>query len=164
MKKKTDSDVHIVFTGGTIDSLAPQTLPYRSFVPSYLKSLYFPQTKYTHLFSKYSDDITPLDKKLMSLFLECLPEQYIILLHGTDTMAETASYLKQHLKRTDQTIFLVGSMDPLGKVFSDAPFNLGFALARIYDVPSGVYIAMHGRLFEPFHVRKNFELRRFEEV
>ena len=165
MKKKTaNEDVRIVFTGGTIDSFAPQTLPYRSFVPQYLRNLYFPQGKYTHLFSKYSDDITFWDRKLICHFLEAIPEQYVLLLHGTDTMAETASYLKQYLRRTDQTIFLTGSMVPLGGVFSDAPFNLGFALARIRDVPSGIYIAMHGRLFEPFHVRKNFELRRFEEV
>ncbi len=38
---------------------------------------------------------------------------------------------------------------------SDAEFNIGCAIGAVQSLPSGVYIAMNGRIFDPQHVRKN---------
>jgi L-asparaginase len=34
----------------------------------------------------------------------------------------------------------------------------------VQSLPSGVYIAMNGRIFDPQHVRKNVAANRFESV
>jgi L-asparaginase len=46
---------------------------------------------------------------------------------------------------------------------SDAVFNLGCAVTAVQLTPTGVYIAMNGRLFRWDNVRKNRELAVFEE-
>ena len=38
------------------------------------------------------------------------------------------------------------------------------AVGAVSALPNGVYIAMNGRLFDPFKCRKNREKRMFEEV
>jgi L-asparaginase len=47
---------------------------------------------------------------------------------------------------------------------SDAPFNIGCAVAAVQSLAPGVYIAMNGRIFDPGKVRKNRDLNRFEET
>jgi len=63
-----------------------------------------------------------------------------------------------------KTIVLVGSLSPARFKSSDAEFNIGFALAAVQTLPSGVYIAMNGRIFHPDRVRKNREANRFEPI
>ena len=44
---------------------------------------------------------------------------------------------------------------------SDAPFNLGFALAAITYAEPGVFLAMNGAVFSPGDVRKDLSQGRF---
>ncbi|MBI5733640.1 MAG: hypothetical protein HY973_01710 [Candidatus Kerfeldbacteria bacterium] len=37
---------------------------------------------------------------------------------------------------------------------SDAPFNLGYAVAKVLELPPGVYVCMNGKVFEPEEVMK----------
>ena len=85
----------------------------------------------------------------------------VVITHGTDTMVDTAHALESV---SGKTIVLVGSLAPARFKFSDAEFNIGFALAAVQTLPHGVYIAMNGRIFEPGRVRKNREANRFEPV
>ena len=158
--------IRIIFTGGTIDSYA-QHKSRSSFIPHYLESLHVHSSlpiRYTFLLKKFSPDLTEKDRQLITYFIKHVPEDRILLLHGTDKMVETANYLQTHLDRIDQTILLVGAMIPFGEtVFSDAPFNLGYAigtLTRPY-LPRGVYIAMHGKWFLPFFTRKDIQHQVF---
>jgi len=41
---------------------------------------------------------------------------------------------------------------------------VGVAVGAVSALPNGVYIAMNGRLFDPFKCRKNRDKRMFEEV
>lgn len=92
-------------------------------------------------------------------------EQKIIITHGTYTMPDTARYLKANLKRDDQTIVFTGSMIPLtGFSPSDAPFNLGYSIAKIQDLPAGIYVCMNGRVFSPNEVVKFLYGGRFVSV
>ncbi|MGE8249184.1 MAG: asparaginase, partial [Stenotrophomonas bentonitica] len=45
---------------------------------------------------------------------------------------------------------------------SDAEFNIGCAIGAVQSLPSGVYIAMNGRIWNPEQVRKNVAANRFE--
>lgn len=44
----------------------------------------------------------------------------------------------------------------------DAEFNIGTAVGAVQFLPPGVYIAMNGRIWDPFMVRKNVDANRFE--
>ena len=83
----------------------------------------------------------------------------IIVTHGTDTMIQTAKMLATV---PDKTIVMTGSMYPARFADSDAVFNVACAVAAVQLLPAGVYIAMNGKIFNPFNARKNVEQNRFE--
>ena len=89
-------------------------------------------------------------------------EDRIVITHGTSTMVETAKLLDSEIK--NKTIVLTGAMVPYSLVKSDAHFNLGCALAFAQTLSNGVYIAMHGRIFNHDNVRKNEETSEFETI
>ena len=90
---------------------------------------------------------------------------HILITHGTYTMPDTARFIKGRLKRNDQTIVLTGSMTPLkGFEFTDAPFNLGYAIGQVVTQPSGIYLCMNGQTFTPEEVAKNITEGRFYSI
>lgn len=80
-------------------------------------------------------------------------ETAIVIIHGTDTMCETAHVLGK--ARLPKTIILTGAMIPYEIANSDALFNLGFACGVAQTLPHGVYIAMNGQIFHWNKVKKN---------
>ena len=90
------------------------------------------------------------------------PDQQIVITHGTDTMVETAHMLADSLPK--KTIVLTGAMIPVKFGSSDGLFNMGSALSFVQALPSGVYIAMNGQVFNQKNVRKNKKLGIFEET
>lgn len=89
-------------------------------------------------------------------------ESRIVIIHGTDTMADTAQVLGA--AALDKTIVLTGAMVPYAVSGSDALFNLGFACGVAGTLPAGVYVAMNGTVFAWDKVRKNRLAGRFETV
>lgn len=87
-------------------------------------------------------------------------EDRIVVVHGTDTLAETARVLGQ--ARLSKTIVLTGAMVPFDLAGSDALFNLGFAAGCARVLPHGVHVAMNARIFAWDAVRKNRALGVFE--
>lgn len=77
----------------------------------------------------------------------------IVIIHGTDTMRETAAVLGQ--AGLPKTIVLTGAMIPYEIANSDALFNFGFACAVAQVLPHGVYVAMNGQYFDWNNVQKN---------
>jgi len=80
-------------------------------------------------------------------------EKAIVIIHGTDTMRETAHVLGN--AKLDKTIILTGAMIPYEIANSDALFNLGFACGIAQTLARGVYIAMNGQIFNWDNVKKN---------
>ena len=111
------------------------------------------------ILKKDSLDIKQEERELIKKsVIEC-EEERIIIIHGTDTMVETAKFLEE-IK--DKTIVLTGSMQPARFKKTDAIFNSGFAFAAALSLENGIYIAMNGRIFNSNNVRKNIDLGRFE--
>jgi L-asparaginase len=81
------------------------------------------------------------------------PEPSIVVVHGTDTMAETARVVGGAVLA--KTIVFTGAMIPYSVQGSDALFNLGFALAAAQALAPGTYVAMNGRVFPWRKVRKD---------
>lgn len=93
------------------------------------------------------------------------PHKKIIITHGTYAMPDTAKYLKSGLKRNDQTIVFTGSLIPLiGFAPSDAPFNLGYSVAKVQELKPGIYVCMNGRIFSPEEVVKLLYEGRFISI
>ena len=118
------------------------------------------------LMRKDSLDITEADRQVIAEQVAASPHRCVIVTHGTDTMAATARVVADALAEAGapHTVVFVGSLAPARFKASDAEFNVGFASAAVQTLPPGAYVAMNGRVFDPYHVRKDRERNRFEPV
>ncbi|MBU6142679.1 MAG: asparaginase [Betaproteobacteria bacterium] len=102
------------------------------------------------------------DRQQLAQKISQTPESKIVVLHGTDTMAESARTTMLHRKE-HQTIVFTGAMIPASLEQSDALFNFGFACAAVQFLQAGTYIAMNGKIFPADRAQKNTAAGRFEE-
>lgn len=115
------------------------------------------------LLKKDSLDMTDNDRQLVSDEVFTCTNDKIIITHGTDGMVATA----QHLAKKDlgdKTIVFVGAMQPARMRYSDATFNLGFAVSAVQLLPAGIYISMNGCVFPHDNVTKNLTVGQFEAI
>ena len=131
--------IKILITGGTFDK------EYNEITGQ----LYFNGTHMPEILKKARCD---LDVEIKTL----------IIMHGTDTMVETAKILANSV--INKTIVLTGSMIPFKYGNSDVLFNFGNAIAFLQILQPGIYIAMNGKCFSWNNVRKNKEAGKFEKV
>ena len=163
--------IHFLITGGTIDSFYDGTkdtvVPNeKSSIPELIKSLKpFDNFKFTQVCMKDSRNLNNDDRKKLLKEIEKSKYDKIIITHGTYTMPDTAKFLEVNLKKKNKTIILTGSMTPLmGFSPSDAPFNLGYSMAKIKELPFGVYICMNARIFTPVETIKAISEGRFYSI
>ena len=110
------------------------------------------------------DSLEMQDTDRQRLLASCRqsPETAIVIVHGTDTMRESAAVLG--IAALDKTVILTGAMIPYEIAGSDALFNLGFAVGVAQTLPSGVYVAMNGHVFGWDKVSKNRSAGIFEAI
>ena len=113
------------------------------------------------LLRKDSLDMDEADRQLVHDHVAADPCPKIIVTHGTDTMIETGKKLSD---LRGKCIVLTGAMEPARFKSSDAVFNVGVAVGAVSSLPDGVYLAMNGRIFDPFKCRKNREQHTFEDL
>ena len=107
-------------------------------------------------------DMGDADRQRILTACSQAPEQHIVIVHGTDTMRETAEVLGQ--AQLPKTIVLTGAMIPYAVANSDALFNLGFACGVAQTLQlGGVYVAMNGCIFPWDRVMKNREAGLFQQ-
>jgi L-asparaginase len=107
-------------------------------------------------------EMTDIDRELIARHCIEAEENQIIITHGTDTMAQTASLLSKMV--SGKTIVITGAMIPYKFGSSDGLFNLGSAMAFVQTLPPGVYVAMNGRYFNAGNVKKNKQTGEIEEL
>ena len=107
-------------------------------------------------------EMKPEDRELIATACLGAKETMIVVTHGTDTMAETASYLAARIP--GKTIVITGAMIPYKFGSSDGLFNLGSALSFVQTLPEGVYVAMNGKYFKAGAVKKNRKTGQFEKI
>ncbi len=166
-----EETIHFIITGGTIDSYyegtKDTTVPNeKSIIPRFVKSLkLYTPIEFTEVCMKDSRDIVNSDLKNILNAIEKSPHKKIIITHGTYTLSDTGRFLKANLKRKDQTIIITGSMIPLvGFSPSDGPFAIGYAIAKVQDLESGVYVCMNGKVFLTEEVMKVNKDGRFTSI
>lgn len=151
--------IYIAYTGGTIGmkKINGRYLP----IPNYLQELMQANPAFQHealpdyTIHQYdplldSPNMTPTD---WSTIARDICDNYaaydgFIVLHGTDTMAYTASALAFMLKDLAKPVIVTGSQIPLCEIRNDAQENLisSLLLAANYTIPEvGLYF--HSQLF-----------------
>ena len=79
----------------------------------------------------------------------------VVILHGTDTLAETGHLLASEMTSLDVPVVLTGAMRPFEMKRSDALQNLTEAIFATGSLEGGVYVVTHGRALRFPGVEKN---------
>ena len=161
----TDRPARIIVTGGTFDKQYDAIKGELTFTETHLPAI-LQQARVTIPvaieINQLIDSLHMHDEHRAKVLEACraAPEDSIVVVHGTDTMAQTAEVVGR--ARLAKSIVFTGAMIPYSVQGSDALFNLGFALALAGTLPSGSYVAMNGRVFPWDDVRKDTASGRFE--
>jgi L-asparaginase len=158
--------IRFITVGGTIDKIYfDQLSEFQVGTPGIERLLHELPLAFDYivesLVRKDSLDMTDEDRILVVEAVSRSLETHIVITHGTDTMIQTAKCLATV---SDKIVVLTGAMQPAGFQNSDAAFNIGTAIGAVNALPSGIYIAMNGRIFDPQRTRKNRERGMFEPV
>jgi L-asparaginase len=157
--------VRIIVTGGTFDKHYDAIKGELTFKESHLPAI-LQQARVTVPVAievtQLIDSLHMTDAHRQEILAACdaAPERSLVVVHGTDTMAETAQVVG--LAALEKTIVFTGAMIPYSVQGSDALFNLGFALALSQVMAPGTYVAMNGRAFGWDEVRKDKSSGQFE--
>ena len=160
--------ITFIQTGGTIDKDYPRTTKGYAFeisepavqrVISKLNPVF--EYEIISLLRKDSLELTDEDRMVICNTCQIQKNDKIIITHGTDTMIETASALRNI---TNKIIIITGAMRPERFSNSDAAVNIGIALGAVQTLPNGIYIAMHGIVYRWDCVSRDTQSGQFVNI
>lgn len=101
-------------------------------------------------------------KTITNIIMESKDSTFLII-HGTDTMHETAQFLDEIFD--DRKIVITGAMKPYEIDKTEASFNIGMSMGFLKAKPkNGVYICMNGHIKSWNKLVKNKQIGKFEIV
>ncbi|MDR2622053.1 MAG: asparaginase [Dysgonamonadaceae bacterium] len=137
-----NASVLLIYTGGTVGMIEDATGALRSYDFNYLKE-YVPEINRLNFNIDSIQFEVPIDSSDMSPekwlhLVKIIEENYdkydgFVILHGTDTMAYSASALSFMLENLNKPVILTGSQLPIGKIRTDGKENLITALEIAVD-------------------------------
>jgi L-asparaginase len=155
----------LIPAGGTIDfqedgldGLEPSA---ESVVPEYLRD----NVRIRKIFEaskpilKDSRALTEADMDTTVDIIKASTDEHILITSGLIRMGELRNHIRQALRGSDleRKILLTGSRYILRRSgFTDAPFNLGFALGNLDFVDPGVHAVLSGKVLGPRQDPLNF--------
>ncbi len=150
--------LRILATGGTFDKhydeIAGKLTFAKSHLPEIIKRARITIPVQLEIVAMFDSlHMTQDDRNQVKVACQRAMETAIVVIHGTDTMSETAQVLGN--AKLAKTIILTGAMVPYEITNSDALFNLGFACGVAQSSPPGVYIAMNGKIFHWSRAKKD---------
>jgi L-asparaginase len=167
-------NVTLITTGGTIektyDESSGELANRQSIVRRMLQELRLEETdvKIFELLSKDSLEMTEADRtriveavRLAGADQEDSETGGIVILHGTDTLAQTGEKLCGEIGEPRVPIVLTGAMRPFEMKSSDALQNLTEAIFATGVLAPGVYCVAHGRALRFPGVRKDIKRGTF---
>ena len=142
----------LLTTGGTIaslpgfDGLEPQRADVMARELNQLRTFYDITVK--DVMCLDSSNIRPEEWQRLAQSIYTLREGYdgIVVSHGTDTMAYTASAVTFMLPNIDLPVVFTGSQLPLADILSDGPDNLRTAFAMAATGHPGVFLAFDRKI------------------
>lgn len=159
--------LRIIATGGTFDKHYDEIAGKLTFAASHLPQVIQRARITTEIALEElplldSLDMQDIDRRRVLASCTHAAEAAIVIIHGTDTMRETAAVLGA--AALEKTIVVTGAMIPYSIANSDALFNFGFACGVAQALPHGVYVAMNGKIFAWDKVEKNRVAGVFEPL
>lgn len=150
--------LRIIATGGTFDKHYNELAGALSFADSHLPEVIQRSRITTPVALEVCmliDSLEMQESHRQTVLAACskATEPAIVIIHGTDTMRETAEVLGA--AKLGKTIVFTGAMIPYEIANSDALFNLGYAVGVAQLLPHGVYVAMNGQVFAWDNVQKD---------
>lgn len=144
--------IRLLTTGGTIASipggqgLEPRRSEVMELALEQLRNFY--DITVEDVLCLDSSNITPEQWKLIATKIFHGREGYdgIVISHGTDTMAYTASAITFMLPNIDLPVVFTGSQLPLADLLSDGPANLRTAFAMAASGHPGVFLAFDRKI------------------
>jgi len=159
--------IHFINTGGTfnkrynsVKGILEVPSDYKVILKILKSSLFNQQYKITQIISKDSLEFTNKDRELLLETIKNMKEDKIIIIHGTDTMKESAKFVS---KIKNKKIVFCGAMKPFEIDDIEATANLFLAIGFIKNAKNGIYIAMNGIVDNYKNVEKNYEKGIFYE-
>ena len=163
----------ILTTGGTIEKVYDEfegSLENRQTIVKnkILQKLRLPYTE-IEVHVLMSKDSLNMDENDRKEILEAIKKheqnnQPIVVLHGTDTMDQTATYCFENYKDLKVPVVFTGAMKPLGFDDSDAAQNVIEAIFAARILEPAFYVTFHGRLYTVPNVQKNKSKGTFESI
>lgn len=164
---KNDKNITIINTGGTFNKIYNplngklEIYEKNSAIRQILVSSKIKDIKLDGLIYKDSLDITNEDRDKLINYINNSKYNKILIVHGTDTMNDTALYLANKIK--NKQIVLTGAMVPFSIDTVEATSNLMMGYGFLKNcTKNNVYISMHGFVKKYNKIRKNRELGIFE--
>lgn len=163
----------ILTTGGTIEKTYDEeegTLQNRETIikNKILQKLRLPyrEVEVKSVMSKDSLFMDDKDRQMIGEKIHAMVEKGspVVVLHGTDTMDQTAAYCFKAFPNPSVPVVFTGAMKPLGFDDSDATQNVVEAIFATLIASPGYYISFHGKLFNVPEVRKNKSKGTFEDA
>ncbi len=162
----------VILTGGTIacgktnNGLVP--LKGKEYFINILKGISDDEFDVKELMSIDSSDMGCAQWNIIGDEICRSKDQYtgIIVCHGTDTMAYTASALSFMLQNINTPVVLTGSQRPACEKDSDGYSNLSLAVKTAKSSISGVYVAFYDKVISGTHCVKTHTLsdNAFESI
>jgi L-asparaginase len=145
--------IAILTTGGTIEKTYDETdgslRNVDSVLRKILRHLRLPSLDFEHvsILSKDSLDLTDDDRDQIAHHASAKLRSHdaVLVIHGTDTLAQTGELLVERLTDLTKPIVLTGAMRPYEFRDTDAFQNVTEALLACRILPPGVYVVMHNQ-------------------
>ncbi len=113
-----------------------------------------------NIISKDSLDMDDNDRQTIVDVVNKSVNDKIIIIHGTDTIDLTSTFLKKQVK--NKKIVFTGAMVPMSIDEVEATMNFSQALGFLSaDVKDGIYLSMHGVVVEASKLIKNRSVGEF---
>lgn len=109
------------------------------------------------LMNKDSLDMSDADMALVATTVEHVLAENdgVVVVHGTDRLADTGHLIHERLGETDKPVVLTGAMRPYELRQSDAVQNMTEALIAVQLLAGGVWCVLHNKAMRFPGVRKD---------
>ena len=112
------------------------------------------------IISKDSLDIDDSDRQLLVSTIQKIENDNILIIHGTDTIDLSSSYLQKYIK--NKKIVFTGAMIPMSIDTTEATHNFSMALGFLSANPKNdIYLSMHGTVQKANKLVKDREVGKF---
>jgi L-asparaginase len=159
--------VCVVSTGGTFEKMYDPVLEHMAFsgvsiVPHILSEAGVENVPFRQIAEIDSLKMTDEERSDIISYVLNLEFRRVVIIHGTSSLLTTARLIQN--ANPDGVYIFTGAIVPFRYRKTEASFNLGGAIALARCIARGVFVYMHGEIFDPAFAEKDSNKLRFIHV